>query len=701
MFRKLLLINCFALTVDSVSLNAEPRAPKENKVMTNHGTKRVDPYYWMNQRDDPKVLKYIAAENKWADEKLKPVETIEKRLFAEMKARVKKTDQSVPVKIGEYWYYTRVVENQEYPLYCRKFESMDAEEEIYLNQNELAKGHNFFSLGDLSVSDDGKLLAWSEDKVGRRVYTIKFKEIESGKVLPTTIKESSGAVVWAADNKTFFFETLEDKTNRSYKVFRQVLNSKKAPELVFHEKDTSFYTDISRSRSRKYIKISSNSTVSREVQLIEAKSPKKKPKVFLKRQTDHRYYVEDLNGKFYILSNDKAPNNQIFETEAGQTNRKNWRVVVPHRSEVLLTEFTTLDQYLVVKQLEGGFNRMRVYPKPFGKSSFELEFPGYAYTVSGYLNPIQDTTKFLVSYQSMVQPASIYEIDLQTKKQILRKQAFAGKDFESSNYESKRVYARAKDGTAVPITLAYRTDKTNLSKPAPTLLQGYGSYGATVEPFFSQSYLSLLDRGFVVAWAHIRGGKMLGRKWYEDGKLMKKRNTFTDFIDSGEFLIKSGITAENQLFALGGSAGGLLMGAVFNMRPDLWRGVIAKVPFVDVVTTMLDDSIPLTTFEYNEWGNPNEKAAFHYMLTYSPYDQILKQDYPALLVTTGYHDSQVQYWEPTKWVAKLRDYRTNKKPLLFKTDMEAGHSGTTGRFKALKERASDYAFILGVSRGML
>ena len=575
---------------------------------------------------------------------------------------------------------------------------MKGKEEILLDINEIAADKTYFDVGTMSVSDSSKIMAWSEDTVGRRRYTIKFKNLETGQILEEEIANTTGNIIWAADNATVFYTTKDEQTLRADKVVRRALGDP-TDHLVFEEKDETFSVGVSRSRSGQFIEISSDSTLSNETRLLEAASPHEEPRVFLPRRKDHLYSVEDHPNGFYVLSNHKSPNFKLMFTESLEKKESDWSEVIPHRPDVFLSDLDIFVDYIVVQERQAGFINLKVIPLDTSIAPYFLEFNESVFDISTWVNREQDTSMIRIQYESMTTPHTIYDFDLKTKKKKLVKREFAGKDYDSDNYQSKRLYARASDGTAIPITIVYAKNKVTSSAPLPTLLYGYGSYGYTIDPSFSSRRLSLLNRGVIFAFAHIRGSQILGRQWYEDGKLLKKRNTFTDFIAAGEFLVNAGYSTKDMLFAEGGSAGGLLMGAVLNMAPQLFRGVLAHVPFVDVVTTMLDDTIPLTTFEYDEWGNPNEKNYFDYMLSYSPYDNVEEQDYPALLVTTGYHDSQVQYWEPTKWVAKLREKRTNSNPLIFKTDMEAGHSGTTGRYKDLKDTAYNYAFVLGILYG--
>jgi oligopeptidase B len=673
-----------------------PLAKKNPKQLTMHGVTRTDNYYWLNKREDPEVIAYLNAENDYLKKKMAHTEPLQEKLYQEMRGRVKEDDSSVPFRQDGYYYYTRYEKGGEYPLYCRRKGSLTAPEEVMVNGNEMGKGKGYFAISAWEVSPDGNLLAFAIDTVGRRIYDIQFKDLRTGKLLPDVVHATTPNLAWSTDNQTVFYTKQDLQTLRWEKVYRHKLGADPAKDaLVFHEKDDTFYAGVSRSKSRKYIIIQSgnNSSMTSESQYLEAANPMGSFKVFLPRQKGHQYDLDHADGKFFIRTNDDgAQNFKLMSTAEGNVAKANWKEVVPHRPDVLLEGFDLFKDFLVLQERGNALTRIQVRPWTGGGDHF-LDFGEPAYTASVAFNPEYNTKTLRYNYTSMTTPQSVYDYDMAARTRKLMKQTEVLGGFDSKNYQTERLYATATDGTKVPISLVYRKgikkDGSN-----PLLVYGYGSYGISMDPSFSSSSLSLLDRGFVYAVAHIRGGQEMGRAWYEDGKLYNKKNTFTDFIACTEYLQKEGFGRPERTFAMGGSAGGLLMGAVMNMRPDLYKGIIAAVPFVDVVTTMLDSSIPLTTNEYDEWGNPNDKAYFDYMLAYSPYDHIEGKNYPTLLVTTGLHDSQVQYWEPAKWVAKLRDTKKDNNLLLLHTNMEAGHGGASGRFRRYKETALQYAFLL-------
>ncbi len=672
-----------------------PLAKKDPKQLTMHGVTRTDNYYWLNQREDPEVIAYLNAENEYLKKKMAHTEALQEKLYQEMRGRVKEDDASVPFREDGYYYYTRYEKGGEYPLYCRKKGSLSAPEEVMINGNEMGKGKGYFSISAWEVSPDGNLLAFAIDTIGRRIYEIQFKDLKTGKMLPDVIPATTENLTWAADNQTVFYTKQDLQTLRWEKVYRHTLGTDPAKDvLVFNEKDDTFYASVDKSKSKKYIIINSgnNSSMTSESHYLEAANPAGKFKVFLPRQKGHEYDIDHAAGKFYIHTNDGASNFKLMAVEEANPAKANWKEVVPHRPDVLLEDFDLFKEYLVLQERGNALTRIQVKPWSGGESHF-LDFGEPAYTASVGNNPEYDTKTLRYNYTSMTTPQSVYDYDMATRTRQLMKQTEVLGGFDSKNYQTKRLFATAVDGTKVPVSLVYRKgikkDGSN-----PLLVYGYGSYGISIDPSFNSSALSLLDRGFVYAIAHIRGGQEMGRAWYEDGKLYKKKNTFTDFITCTEYLQKEGYSQPAKTFAMGGSAGGLLMGAVMNMRPDLYKGIIAAVPFVDVVTTMLDASIPLTTNEYDEWGNPEEKGFFDYMLAYSPYDHVEGKNYPNLLVTTGLHDSQVQYWEPAKWVAKLRETKKDNNMLLLYTNMEAGHGGASGRFRRYKETALQFAFLL-------
>lgn len=668
-----------------------PRAEVINKELTIHGHTRIDPYYWLKERDNPRVIEYLTAENEYTEAKMASTRKLQDKLFNEIIGRIKQTDESVPYQKNGYYYYVRYEEGLEYPIYCRKKGNMDAEEEVMLNVNEMAEGYNYYQVVGLAVSPNNQLLAFGVDTVGRRNYSIRFKDLASARYYDDSIDSTTGSVAWANDNQTVFYVT-KDSTLRPHKIYRHKLGSDVKRDVeVYHEKDNTFNTYVFRTKSDRFIMIASVQTLSSEYRYLDADEPEGRFRVIQPRERELEYSVNHFEDHFYILTNYKAKNFRLVRTPVNQTTKQYWKDVVPHRDDVLLEDTEIFKNYLVVRERKDGLPQLRVFQwKDMSDHYLAFDEPTYVAFMSN--NPEFDTPVLRYFYSSLTTPNSTYDYNMETREKTLLKQEEVVGDFDPAYYQSERLWATADDGTRIPISLVYR--KELKTENMPCLLYGYGSYGASMNPWFSSVRLSLLDRGFIYAIAHIRGGQEMGRDWYEDGKLLKKKNTFTDFINCAEYLINEKYTSPEKLFAMGGSAGGLLMGAVVNMRPELFKGVVAAVPFVDVVTTMLDESIPLTTGEYDEWGNPNIKEYYEYMLSYSPYDQVEAKDYPALLVTTGLHDSQVQYWEPAKWVAKLRAMKTDQNVLLLKTDMEAGHSGTTGRFKRHRDTAFEYAFML-------
>jgi oligopeptidase B len=664
--------------------------PKE---LTIHGDTRVDNYYWLNQRENPKVIEYLEAENAYKDAVMKHTEPLQEKLYDEIVGRIKQTDMSVPYKDNDYYYYTRYEEGGEYPIYCRKKETLEADEEILLNVNEMAKGYDYYSVAGHSVSTNNKLIAFGVDTVSRRKYTIYFKDLTTGELLPDKIPVTSGRATWANDNKTVFYAVKDEETLRSYKIMRHVLGTDvSADKEIYEEKDVTFSTYVFKTKSKKFLIIASSQTLSDEYRFLDASNPTGQFKIIQPRERGLEYSVDHYQDKFYIRTNYKAKNFRLMETSIQKTTKENWKGVIPHRDDVLLGGFEIFKDFLVVSERIKGLPNIRVI-KWEDRSEHYLDFGEETYSARFSANPEFDTDLLRYSYTSFTTPRSVFDYNMNTRdKELLKQQEVLG-DFNSDNYHAERHYATARDGTKIPISLVYRK---GLEKDGdnPLLLYGYGSYGSTASASFRSDRLSLLDRGFVFALAHIRGGSEMGRDWYEEGKLLNKKNTFTDFIDCAEYLIAEKFTNPDKLFAMGGSAGGLLMGAVLNMRPDLFKGVVAAVPWVDVITTMLDESIPLTTSEFDEWGNPKNEEYYWYMLSYSPYDNVEAKDYPAMLVTTGLHDSQVQYFEPAKWVAKLRALKTDDNILLLHTNMGAGHGGVSGRFRRYKETAMEYAFML-------
>ncbi len=672
-----------------------PVAKKIPKKLEKHGDVRIDDYYWLGNREDKAVIDYLDRENVYFNELTAHTKDFQKELFGEMKSRIKEDEASVPYKKNGYWYITRYETGKEYPIYSRKKGSLEAEEEIMFNCNELAEGHEFFNLGGISVSPDNKLAAFGIDTVSRRKYTIYIKNLETGQILTDKVDNTTGGSVWANDDKTLFYTKKDPETLRSDKIYKHKLGSPgSSDELVFHEEDETFSTFVYKTKSEKYIVIGSYSTLTSEYRFLHANKPDGSFKIFSPRTRGLEYSISHYGDRFYVLTNkDEAKNFKLMQTEEGRTSSENWKEFIPHREGVLLEDIDIFKEHYVLSERENGLNKLKI-ARWDGSNEYYLPFESETYTANVGTNPDFDTEILRYSYNSLTTPSSVIDFNMRTKeKEIKKEQEVLGGKFRKENYRSERLWATARDGVKVPISVVYHKD-TRIDGNTPVLQYAYGSYGATIDPYFSSIRLSLLDRGFVYALAHIRGGQYLGRHWYEEGRLLKKKNTFTDFVDCSRFLISQNYTSPEHLYAMGGSAGGLLMGAVVNMAPELYNGVIAAVPFVDVITTMLDESIPLTTSEYDEWGNPNEKSYYDYMKSYSPYDQVSAQDYPNMLVTTGLHDSQVQYWEPAKWVAKLRDYKTDNNLLFLDTNMDAGHGGASGRFEALKEVAKEYSFLL-------
>lgn len=666
--------------------------PKE---LEKHGDLRTDNYFWLKDRENPEVIDYLNQENEYYHLMTAHSKDFQTALFEEMKSRIKEDDESVPYLYNGYYYITRFETGKDYPVYSRKKGSLSAKEEILFNCNELAQGQKYFQLSGLSISADNKLATFAVDTIGRRIYTMKIKNLETGEILSDVIENTTGNSTWANDNTTVFYTRQDEKTLRSDKVFKHVLGTQKEQdELVFYEKDDTFNVAVSKEKSKKYIVISSSSTLTSEFRIVAADRPNGKFKVFQKRIRGLEYNISHYGDHFYILTNtDKATNFKLMKTPENATSKENWKDIIAHREDVLLEGIDIFKDFLVVEERSGGLNKIRIIPWN-GQGEYYLPFESQTYTAYTTTNVDFNTDILRYGYQSLGTPSSVIDFNMKTQaKEIRKEQQVLGGKFDKNNYSEERVWATATDGTQVPISLIH---KKGLKKDGknPVLLYAYGSYGASMDPYFSSTRLSLLDRGFVYAIAHIRGGEDLGRHWYEDGKLLKKKNTFTDFIDCSRFLIDQKYTSPEHLYAEGGSAGGLLMGAIVNMAPELYHGVIAQVPFVDVVTTMLDDTIPLTTGEYDEWGNPNVKKYYTYMKSYSPYDNVKAQQYPNMYVSTGLHDSQVQYWEPAKWVAKLRAFKTDTNLLFLDTNMVAGHGGASGRFEALKELAREFSFLL-------
>jgi oligopeptidase B len=700
----------FLLVVFLFACSNQPaiKPPVAEKIPHELFDKRNDNYFWMRLSDEQKnattpdeqttkVLDYLNKENEYAKTVLKNTEVLQKTIFDEIVGRIKQNDESVPYLDNGYYYYNKYSQGKEYPAYYRKKGSLDATEELLLDVNKIADGKSYCSVTGLKVSRDNKILSYSVDFISRRRYAIQFLDLTTGQLLPDKIENTTGQPVWAADNKTVFYITKDIKTLRSDKVFRHILGKPVDTDvLVYSETDETFNVFLSETKSRKYIMINSNQTLTTETRYIEASKPAGDFKVFEPRKVNHDYMVDHLGSDFYIRTNsDSASNFKLMKTADGKTSRINWVDVIPHRKDVLLENFELFNNYLVTEERIKGLSNLRIISNK-DKSDNYLDFGEAAYTAGLNINPNPDTDVLRYSFSSLTTPNSVIDYNMVTREKKVLKQDEVTGGFDKENYESKRLTAKAGDGTLVPVSLVYRKGFIQDGK-APLLLYAYGSYGSSTDPAFRSNIISLLDRGFVFAIAHIRGGSEMGRYWYEDGKLLKKINTFTDFNDCAQFLINENFTNSKMLFAYGGSAGGLLMGAIVNMKPELYKGVIAAVPFVDVVTTMLDSSIPLTTDEWDEWGDPRKKEYYDYMLSYSPYDQVKKQAYPNMIVTTGLWDSQVQYWEPAKWVAKLRDMKTDKNILVMDCNMTAGHGGASGRFERNRITALQYAFILDLA----
>jgi oligopeptidase B len=681
-----------------------PVAPPRPVELVCHGVTRVDPYFWLNRRDDPQVLAHLQAENDWTDAVMAHTEELQETLFEEIRGRIQEDDASVPYLLNGFWYYTRYEAGREYPIYARRPGSLQAPEQVMLDVNELASGHGFYQVGGWDVSPGGGLLAYAADAVGRRIYTIHVKDLASGELL-ASIPGVTANLVWAGDDRTLFYARQDPGTLRADRIFRHTLGTDPADDvLVFEERDETFSTRVSRTKSRRYLLIGSHQTLSTEFRVLDARTPGGAFRVVIPRRRDHLYYPDHFGDHLYLRTNDGGENFRLVRIplpaagDAGAAPHGDEPVleeVIPHRPDVLLSGFEIFRDHLVLSERREGLTRLRVRAWD-GSDDHDLDFGEPVWTAAVGTNPEFDTRTLRYLYTSLTTPASVYDHDMVDRTRILRKRDTILGAFSPADYASERIHARAPDGAEVPVSLVYRVG-TPRDGSAPLVLYGYGAYGSSTDPTFSPARLSLLDRGVVYAIAHVRGGQELGRRWYEDGRLQRKRNTFSDFIAVAERLVADGYTRPERMYAMGGSAGGLLVGAVLNIRPDLFHGAIAAVPFVDVVTTMLDETIPLTTFEYDEWGNPADPEAFRYMLSYSPYDNVEARDYPHLLVTTGFHDSQVQYWEPAKWVSKLRALRTDDRRLLLRTYMEAGHGGVSGRFRALRETAFHYAFLLDLA----
>ena len=694
-----------------IKMNKDVKTPKaeiQAKSLTIHNSTRIDNYFWMRLSDEQKTAKnkdtqtqkveaYLNSENEYFDQVTASTNNFQKELFEEMKGRIKEDDTSVPYFRNDYFYITRFEKGSQYPIYSRKKENLEAKEEVLFDVNNEAEGYEYFQLGGLNVSPNNTLVAFATDTVSRRQYSIQIKNLETGNILTDKIENTTGGSVWSNDNKTLFYTKKDPLTLRSSSIYRHILGTDASEDvIVYEEKDETYSTYVYKTKSHKFIVIGSSSTLSSEFRIISADKPYGDWKIIQPREDNLEYSLAHYGDYFYLQTNkDDAINFKLMKTPVNKTTKENWVDVIPHRKETLLEDVSIFKNYLVIEERTQGLGKIRIKTWD-GKEDYYLPFDEETYSAGVYANPEFDTEVIRYSYNSMTTPNSVIDFNMKNQtKEVKKEQEVLGGKFNKSNYKSERIWATARDGKKVAISLVYHKD-TELNKDTPLLQYAYGSYGYTISDGFSTTRLSLLDRGFVYAVAHIRGGQYLGREWYNDGKMMNKKNSFFDFIDCSKYLIEKNYTSAKHLYAMGGSAGGLLMGGVSNLNPELYNGIIAAVPFVDVISTMLDESIPLTTGEFDEWGNPKEKEAYDYMLSYSPYDQVEAKDYPNMLVTTGYFDSQVQYWEPAKWVAKLREVKTDNNILLLRTNMDVGHGGASGRFDALKETAVDYTFLLAL-----
>ncbi len=678
-----------------------PKHKQKPNVLTKFGDRREDPYYWLRARDSKPVLDFLRAENAYTDRKLRATQSLQKKLYLEFKGRIKENDSSAPYRLGEYFYYTRYEKGREYPIYCRR----KAREEIILDVNRLAKNHKYFDVATVSVSFDQNWLLFAADTVGRRFYTIHFKNLLTGEVLRENIPSTTGNAVWLNDSKTVLFGKQNPKTLRFDRIHQYKIGTQKKSELVYFERDEKFFVYVSKALTKREVFIHSESSTTSEWRSANAFDAHPRFKTFLKRKANHEYTLFDGGAEYFVLSNDQAKNFRLFRVDKNKCERRHWHEIIPHRGDVLIEDVLVLKDWIVLEERKNGLPRLSYFSrKVLAKSRQKprrrsIQFPDPTYTVELGANAEYAADEFRYDYESLNRPETVYSFNFKTMRSAVLKVTEVP-TFNQRKYVSRRLWATSHDGAKVPISLVYRKDRVKSSGKGtkgknPLFVYGYGSYGLNCDPYFRRTALSLLDRGFIFAIAHIRGGSEMGRHWYESGKLQKKKNTFLDFIAATQFLLRNGWGKPGHVYAMGGSAGGLLMGAIANMRPDLYNGIVAAVPFVDALTTMLDDTLPLTTNEYEEWGNPNRRGDYKYIKSYSPYDNVRRQAYPHILITTGYHDSQVQYWEPAKWLAKLRDHTTRpERLLLLKTEMSAGHSGVTGRFESLKDIALDYAFVL-------
>jgi len=669
-----------------------PSAEKQPQVLELHGDRRIDDYFWLRDIENPKAIAYLEAENAYTEAMMQHTEALQTKLYNEMLARIQETDLSVPFRKDDYYYYSRTEEGKAYPIFCRKKGSLDATEEVLLDQNELAQGHEFFSLGVFQISPNHEILAYSTDTSGSEQYTLFFLDLNTFQLYSESIPETYFSLTWGNDNQTVFYTKI-NAANRPYQLFRHTLKTPTTEDvLIYHEPDDIYNLDVGKTRSEAYILMILSSSITTEIHYLDANNPSGDFQIIHPRTTGMEYDVEHHSDYFYIVTNDEATNFKLVKTPVATPNKENWQTIIPHREDVMLSGVSLFTNHLVIYERKAGLETARVQNLSTGKEN-NITFPEPTYTFSEGNNPEFNTNILRFSYTSLITPLSVFDYDMETDKRELKKETEVLGGYDKSDYKSEWLMATAKDGTQIPISIVYKQgikkDSTN-----PLFMTGYGSYGYSYPVMFSSTRLSLLDRGIVYAIAHIRGGEEMGRKWYEDGKFLQKKNTFTDFIACAEYLIDEKWTASDRLVISGGSAGGLLMGAVINMRPELFKVVVADVPFVDVVTTILDTSLPLSAMEWEEWGNPNDKVYYDYMKSYSPYDNVEAKDYPDMLITAGLNDSRVKYWEPAKWTAKLRELKTDNNILLLKTNMSAGHGGASGRYESLKELAFDYAFIL-------
>jgi oligopeptidase B len=686
-----------AAVPDAAAPPAPPAARRVSKVDVVHGEKRQDDYFWLRRKEDPQVRAHLEAENAYADSVMKPTEALQQSLYSEMLGRIRESDLTVPYRKGDFFYYSRTEKGKQYPIYCRRKGSLEAPETIILDANELARGEKFFALGDLEVSDDGNLLAYSTDVTGFREYDLVVKDLRTGALAPMKIPRVS-SVAWAGDNATLFY-VVDDDAKRPYRVYRHALGTDTADPLLYEEKDEKFTLEVLRSRSRGYVFVDSSSHTSSETRFVPANQPANALKLIAPREKDREYEVDHRLGAFFLRINDTGRNFRVVIASAEDPRRENWKEVVAHREDVMIEGIEVFKDHLVLLERQDGLRHFRVLSFTNGQSH-RIELPEPVYAAFAAENPEFDTNVFRFRYQSLVTPESVFDYDVVKRERRLLKRTDVLGGYDPTRYASERLHAKAPDGTAIPISIVYRKDVPRDGRN-PLLLTGYGSYGVSSNPGFSSNRVSLLDRGIVCAIAHVRGGGEMGKKWHDEGRMFAKKNTFTDFIAVAEHLIREKWTSKDRLAIEGGSAGGLLIGAVVNMRPDLFAAAIARVPFVDVINTMLDATLPLTVGEFEEWGDPRVREQYEYIKSYSPYDNIAARDYPAMLVKTSFNDSQVMYWEPAKYVARLREMKTDSHPLVFKVNMAGGHGGSSGRYDKLKEAAFDYAFLLtrlGVSK---